>query len=863
MNLLEEKYRAFLKNLNVERLRIGTLLAIVLVPAGISLDYFTHPEHLKTFLILRLVCTAISFLVLAITYTKFGLTHALALGVFETSNVAIMLAVMIRYLGYETEYYAGLNLVILAIGVLFPWNLKETVFACGLIYGYYLVPILLFDDISNAPMFMNNNLFLLETAIIACTSSYFTSSLRRRAFVAQDKIEQNYHALQDLDRLKTRFFANISHELRTPITLLLGPTEMMIKRELGSITENQEKYLRVIHTHSTRLLRLINNLLHLSKVDAGETKLLLSRGNFVQFVKKTVHSINPVAEKRSIHLSFEGDERIPEFLYDPEKMEDIVLNLLSNALKFTERGEICVSCKKEQNDVLVKISDTGIGIPKESIPKLFDRFFQVDTEASRVGAGTGIGLSLVKEWVELHKGKIWVESEERKGSSFFFTIPIRWEEGVDIPEVVEKRERKISDPSVSFLEAQVGLDPAKETERREKIPFREGVEKILLVDDNADMLHFMSDQLKNDYNLLFARDGEEGIQETRTWHPDLIISDIMMPVKDGYQLCRELKEYPETSTIPIIFLTAKGALSDKIEGLEQGADDYLTKPFNREELRARVVSLLHKRKLQQEIAEKNKQLEEALETLKRIGRDLAHTDKMRALGLLTAGVAHEINNPISFAKGSLSVAQNCFDKMKQDALKMGTQEQSAILSTIEASLNIVRIGLLRSETIVRNLTLFAQKGAPSQRVNLSVCLDTTLELTRHEWSPKIKIHRGYEEGVFVEGFSDQLNQAVLNILQNAIQSIEKQGEIFIAMRQGAEEIVVSIRDTGRGIVESDLPRVFEPFFTTRTLGKGTGLGLAITYKIIVETHHGKLDIKSKEGEGTEVMITLPVSRRNI
>ncbi len=700
----------------------------------------------------------------------------------------------------------------------------------------------------------------LSNSLLYADVRQLSEELEARVEERTRQLEASYEKLKELDRLKSRFFANISHEFRTPITLLMGPTEMLLRRELGAITENQEKYLQVIHTHSARLLRLINNLLNLSKADAGETKLSLQRGNFIALVRKTVNSIVPVAEKKGIRLAFSGDETIPAFLYDPEKMEDVILNLLSNALKFTEEGEIRVSCEMQWDNVLVKVSDTGIGIPNASIPKLFDRFFQVDTAASRVGAGTGIGLSLVKEWVELHGGRVWVESEEGQGSTFFFTIPIRLGEVVGVPVGVERRMEVRSGLAVSFVETQVGLNRGKEAEAWEKALFREGAEKILLVDDNADMLHFMADQLRDDYNLLFARDGEEGIQMARREQPDLIISDIMMPVKDGYQLCRELKGDSQTSTIPIIFLTAKGALSDKIEGLEQGADDYLTKPFNKEELCARVLTLLHKRRLQKEITEKNRQLAEALERLKRVGRDLAHTEKMDALGLLTAGIAHEINNPLSYAKGSLTAAQNLFDKVKDDkgAWEMGPHDE--LVNEISACLDTVQNGLLRSETIVRNLAFFAQKDDPLQRVNLSVCLDATLALTRHEWSPRITVHRNYGTVAPVEGFSGQINQALLNILQNAMQAIDNQGEIFIAMHQGEEGVILSIRDTGRGIAESDLPRVFEPFFTTKEVGKGTGLGLAITYKIIVETHHGKIDVKSQKGAGTEIIITLPITQ---
>ncbi|MEK7702886.1 MAG: ATP-binding protein [Nitrospirota bacterium] len=868
MSILEDQYKAFLQQVNLQRARVGAITAASLVMIFATLDFFSYPEYAKIFFLLRVVCTASLLITLALSYTKFGLTYSKALGIFEMSSCAIMINIMTRHAGYETPYYAGLNLVILAIGVLYPWSLKETFLTSGFIYVCYLVPILLFDKISNVIIFVNNNIFILATIIIACIASFFASALRQREFAARFhleaakvEIETSYTKLKGLDQLKSRFFANISHEFRTPITLLMGPTEMMLKRELGAITENQEKYLRTIYTHASRLLRLINTLLNLSKVDASETKLLLQRGNFVKLVREIVYSIIPSTEKKGLRLSFSGDETIPEFLYDPDKMEDVLFNLLSNALKFTERGEICVSCEMQWDNVLVKISDTGIGIPKESIQKLFDRFFQVDTAASRVGAGTGIGLSLVKEWVDIHKGRIWVESEEGIGTTFFFTIPMRIGEIVGRGDVERCRSPDRQFASV-FLEGQMGLTLVEEIDAWKAIPIREGADTILLVDDSADMLHYLSDQLKSEYNLLLARDGAEGVDRARTERPDLIISDIMMPVKDGYQLCTALKSDPQTAMIPIIFLTAKGTLSDKIEGLEQGADDYLTKPFNKEELRARVCSLLQKMRLQKEVLEKNKELGEALEKLRRIGRDLAHSEKMEALGLLTAGVAHEIRNPICFAKASLAVLQDRFYKIKGEieGWKMSVDERSDTFNEMALSLGIIKDGILRSEAIVNNLTLFAQKEDLFESLNLSNCLNTALELTQHEWSPRIEIHCDYGDTVLVEGSVSQINQALLNVLQNAIYAILGEGEIFIQMYSKGQEIVLTIRDTGSGIDECNLPRVFEPFFTTKAVGKGAGLGLAITYKIIVETHHGKIDIKSREGEGTEVSITLPIAQ---
>jgi signal transduction histidine kinase len=602
-----------------------------------------------------------------------------------------------------------------------------------------------------------------------------------------------------------------------------------------------------------RLLRLINDLLNLSKSDAGKARLMLKKGDFVSLARRTINTALPAAEKKSLTLVLEADEKIPDFFYDAEKMEDVLLNLLSNALKFTVRGGVRVACTQNEREVQVRITDTGSGIVKDALGKLFTRFFQVDTESSRVGAGTGIGLSLSKEWVELHQGKIGVESEEGKGSCFFFSIPLRLEAGTAV---------SLESPGGSPPQERMGTEALFEwnqTKGFRELPFREGLDQVLIVDDNADMRHFIADQLKSEYNLSFAEDGEKGVAAALSKKPDIIISDIMMPLKDGYQLCRELKSNAQTGRIPIILLTAKGNLSDKIEGLECGADDYLTKPFNKGELLARVRSLVNKRKLQVEITLKNKQLQQALTELQKKEQELVHAEKMASLGLLTAGVAHEISNPISFAKGSLCVVKRYFDKTEVEGGGAAIEPQDFLRLRKEArtSLDVIKTGLDRTDSIVKNLHAFGRQDERFTRVDIHVGLDSTIALLSHLLSGKIEIHREYGNKNAIYGISGQLNQAFMNIFQNAIQAIETQGKIFIKTVPTEEGVQISIRDTGKGIAEADLPRVFEPFFTTKDLGKGTGLGMAITYKIIVETHHGKIDLKSDLGKGTEVLITLP------
>ena len=870
------EYSHYLKELNLKRLRAGCLLAAILVPLSSGLDYFTNPDYFKTFFFIRIASSLFSLLFYRLSYLSFGKENSSSLVIALTSNVAIALSVMIHFLGYESPYYAGLNLVIIAMALLFPWSLKESLTSSLLVYSYYLIPALIFDQVRNYNVFFNNNLFILETIALAAVGTFFGSKLRFREFKAnyelnktKNTLEIAYQKLQELDQIKSKFFANISHELRTPITLILAPTEMMLSRNLGKLTKDQEKYLTIMQTNSLRLLKLINNLLDLAKVDAGKMELYYNRADFVKYVNGVVFSVSPMAEKKSLALQFSGDEGIPEFFFDADKIEKVILNLVFNALKFTERGEINVSCSRQEDDVLVKVSDTGIGIPKEHMPKLFSRFSQADSSASRKYEGTGIGLALAKELVELHHGKIWAESEQGRGTAFFFTIPIyiRLE---DVPGALDRRTETIPVPEKRREEdwaktLEVKADYATAGIVQEPVPVQEegslpkGVHRVLLVDDNPDMLSYIAAQLNRDYQLLFAKDGREGVDRAKSDIPDLIISDVMMPYKDGYQLCREIKAEARTCHIPVILLTAKTDLSTKIEGLEHGADDYLTKPFNSQELRARVRSLLNLRKLEREIQLRSHQLEETLRALKETQGQLVQSEKMAALGLLVAGVAHEINNPVSFAKGSLAIVRRSLEELKS-ADRLSPAEIAELLEDIGTSFRVIQNGLDRTENIIRSLKNFVRKDEEVLKAfDIHEGFESTLQLFQHELSRRITIHRDYGTVAPIEAIPGQINQAFMNVVQNAVQAIPDRGEIFIKTEQQGDQVRISVRDTGSGISEKDLSRIFDPFFTTKDVGKGTGLGMTITYKII-ETHHGKIEVKSKTGSGTEVIISLPLAQ---
>ncbi len=395
--------------------------------------------------------------------------------------------------------------------------------------------------------------------------------------------------LQEVDKIKSRFFANLSHEFRTPLTIILGSLEKL-KREMQN--NPNEKDFEVMKRNAARLLQLINQLLELSRIESGSVKLNASENDIVKFLKRITASFSSLAYQKNIDLKFNNFsvEDMPEsesilLFLDKKKLETVFYNLLSNAVKFSPEGEaIDVNISQAENSVKIKFSNTGVEIQRENISKIFDRFYQADEGGTGNFEGTGIGLALAKEYVELHKGKIEVVSGNKKtmftvylqlGSAHLSEDEINYEE----TEVIFEAE----DFSVHSLPAATDLSE-DDTEKGKTI--------VLVVEDNFDLREMIKEILHHEYRVVEAENGIEGLKRAEEIIPDLIISDIMMPRMDGYEFSRKIKESEKTNHIPIIILTAKAATEDKLQGLEIGADDYLIKPFDEKELKIRIKNLI-------------------------------------------------------------------------------------------------------------------------------------------------------------------------------------------------------------------------------------------------------------------------------
>jgi signal transduction histidine kinase len=373
--------------------------------------------------------------------------------------------------------------------------------------------------------------------------------------------------------------------------------------------------------------------------------------------------------------------------------------------------------------------------------------------------------------------------------------------------------------------------------------------------------------LAEEYRVVYAADGESGWRVVLRERPDLIISDVMMPRVDGYEFCRRVKQRVETAATPFVLLTAQAQLTLKIEGLNCGADDYLVKPFNAEELLARVRSLLRLREMHSDISDKNQRLERALEELQRTQNQLIQAEKMSSLGQLVAGLAHEINNSINAVYNGIPTIIERTDRLQRlvdAALRDQDPDGSAVrrdigsaFARIRTLASVVEEGANRTARIIGDMRKFSHPGvATVERFDLSAALDVCVNLLDKQFRERVRIYRDYDLAGEVCGPASQLHQVFLNLLTNAGQAMPDGGDIYITTRREADWIVVSIRDTGGGIPVDVQPRIFDPFFTTKPPGQGTGLGLSISYGIVTRLG-GTIACHSLVGIGTEFIIRLP------
>ncbi|KAA3638371.1 MAG: hybrid sensor histidine kinase/response regulator [Bacteroidetes bacterium] len=465
--------------------------------------------------------------------------------------------------------------------------------------GQWSSQVLSIPVISIRPFYLQNWFLLLAGLVLLGiiflgfkwrTWKYKQEQQRLEEEVARQTatIREQSQKLKELDALKSRFYTNITHEFRTPLTVIMG------------VVENIKGYLKerqLIRRNSENLLRLVNELLDLSKLESGTLKLDEVQGDIINYLRYLTESFYSLAEERKLRLTFYSEESELIMDYDEEKVQHIIYNLLSNALKFTNKGGKVILHTRKMGDeekpfLQLKIQDTGIGIPPKELPYIFNRFYQADGSTTRKGEGTGIGLSLTKELITLMEGKIQVKSVLGQGTEFTVILPIHRKTGT-----IQVDKKLLASPKMSegsIMDADASIEPAEE----EAALVTENDDKplLLIIEDNQDVITYIKSILTKNYQVSTAEDGQAGIDSALEIIPDIIITDVMMPQKDGYEVCAALKSDERTSHIPIVMLTAKATASDRIAGLKTGADAYLMKPFDKEELFVRLEKLIELRK---------------------------------------------------------------------------------------------------------------------------------------------------------------------------------------------------------------------------------------------------------------------------
>lgn len=869
---LLQSFALYDQQVTINNIQLGCLLGMILMPAGVILDFFVYPDQVASFVQLRLLCSLLIGIFWFVVRTPAGRKHHRFLGVILAMFPAFFIALLILITdGAASPYYAGLNLVLLVVGFILHWTVQESLVATLAVLGLYMVACVGEYEHFLAPgnhvrgAFANNMYFLVLTGIIVVAGSGYHFRLRFREYAllfeldkSKQQIEENHRKLQELDEVKSRFFANISHELRTPLTLLLAPLESIMVQNRSTLPPATQELLATMQANGMRLLKLINDLLDLVRLESGRMEVRREPLQVETFVRGLVQSVKKVAEDKRIDLAGEVAEDVGWVAADRDKWEKILLNLVFNAVKFTPaRGRVELRVERAGEELRLQVRDTGMGISKENMANVFSRFWQADTSAQRKFQGAGIGLALVKELVEVQGGTVTVDSELGKGTTFTILLPyIKAEPASD-----ESRAPAVPAPSAEaeqwlstlYRRAELfpSVVPVHESMRAVEAMAHSGP-KVLIADDEPDMLRFLKSQLAGHFQVIEAVDGSQAFEKAAQFLPDIVLLDMMMPEKDGLQVCRELRARTSTKRIPIVLLTARADEETKLQALAAGASDFLPKPFSTTELHVRVKNLIDSHEYQRKLARQNQILEATLQQLKETEMQLVQTEKLASLGRMSAGIIHEINNPLNFAKTAMHM-------LKRQGKHLPADDQEEFADTLKD----IEEGIDRVRTIVSDLRSFTHPDmAAFEDVQVRMLVASTLRFLSHEWKEKVEIEQHFDEDATVRGNRHQLIQVLLNLLQNSIDALKRKEfgddkpSIAITGSREGDKYLLKVRDNGPGIDPENVGRVFDPFFTTKDVGEGMGLGLSICYKIM-ETHHGRIVVQSERGRFCEFTLEFP------
>jgi signal transduction histidine kinase len=848
-----------------------TLLLIVLslYPGFGVLDYLIAPKRwLWLLYVTRIVVTGATIVMFRVMRLAIFDKHSNAISAIYMLLCAFGISLMTVFMGgMASPYYAGLTLAIVATGLLFVWPTRVVVLTHTTMIASFVVPNLM-QRVDNPVAAVSNLFFLISTGIIAGTGQILAYRTQREQVANQliiertkANLEEAHEQLKQLDHFKSQFFANITHELKTPLAMILTPIELMLMD--AKVVDTQRPTLEGMYRSGVKLLRLIDDLLDLSKLEESRLRLRVDEHDLAEYLRGLLTQVQPLAQRKGITLHFESNVQESVVWCDLERIERVFINLLSNATKFTPMGGNVWLVLDDKGDRLsVQVRDDGPGFPEDMCGRVFERFFQVDMAGTRKFGGTGIGLALAKDLVELHGGRI--SARASPGAGAVFTVELLKDREHFTAAAIDRRERTRDLPG-GKREADRGLtewttqltgreefrlleiDEATEQRVVERDP-DEGnrAHTILVVEDTPDVVRVIHMALRDDFRILAAADGKKGLELALREVPSLIITDLMMPELDGLELTRRLRADAKTRHIPIVMLTARADLEDRVAGLDTGVNAYLSKPFSGRELLSTVRSLVGTQEATADVL-------------------LSH--EMDSLEIVAGGLAHEINNPLNYIRGSLEVAVSQVDELVLLArAKMPSAEEVQTLGDLAAQIRklfeVAESGIKRIAATVALMRRYSREGysrAPQPHDAFAAARDV-VDMVVPATGRNVKVETSFEGMGSIDCVPEEFNQVLANLVQNAVEAAPE-GSGRVVLRGSCEDgfVVLSVVDNGPGVKPDDRAKIFTPFFTTKGPGRGMGMGLTICQRVVTSIG-GTIRLKSPAGAGAEFIVRVPRTR---
>ena len=865
------RLRESTRDKNWAALGVAGFIVWVLEPIYWVFDFFLVPDHATGALVMRSVLFVLGVIVHMLARRKGGVLrkHDYAVSCILGVAVGWSMNLLVYWEGWpEADYFVGIMFVMIAVGFLFSWPLKLTLAFYGVILAPFFVPLFWAAD-RITMVAISHILYLCTTALVTGFSQHFRAQLESREFYANLHLERTKESLEDalvqlkqLDKLKSQFFNTITHELRTPLTMIMAPVDVMRSEQATVSNSSRRKYLDAVWKNGLKLLNLINSLLDLAKLAERFLRLQLTETSLRPLLEEILEHALPLAARKEIELRLTITQD-PQGLYvDLDKMERVVVNLLSNALKFTPAGgTVEVLLGVDNGQAVLAFRDTGIGIAQDKREAIFERFTQGDADVTRQFGGTGIGLALVKEIIELHRGSIEVDSVQNEGSTFTVRLTLgqeHFEAGT-----VDRRSRRTA-PSIDLRRAEdaVPTEWSRNLTQRSDYRFFELEEaterrviserddagkdtKVLIVEDNVDIIRFISVLLSAEHSVYTAGDGKQGLELALRERPDLIVTDYMMPEMDGLRLIEALRADPITVDTPIIMLTAKTEVEDRAAARGCGADVYIAKPFSPQELQLAV---------RRELEKQGRKVDDIIQA------------QANSLEHISAGLAHELHNPLSYIRNASFVVGETLSTLR-GAVGSGGEDLEALGKKVDMAMvrldrmhAIMDKGVVRIQQIVELIQRYARDGYPDtpSELELDQVVRDVIALVQPRDGADVTLDMALGcEGATVKAIPEELNQVVGNLVQNAYDAVGENGIVRVETRRDGDNAIFQVTDDGPGIPREDQKRIFAPFFSTKT-GQGKGIGLTIVQRVVRQAC-GRVEVISKEGAGATIRVSLPAS----